>query len=70
MRVAPFPSLGLFDNLPRILLLLSLSWRRWSVQKLTPSVRPPPGRGGHGNQLMYGPPPGRGGHFMLPFLHL
>ena len=23
---------------------------------LTPSVRAPPGRGGHGNQLMYGPP--------------
>ena len=42
-----------------------------NANHLTPSVRAPPGRGGHGNQLMYGPPPGRGGgHFMLPFLHL
>ena len=27
-----------------------------SLIKLTPSVRAPPGRGGHSNQLMYGPP--------------
>ena len=30
------------------------------INDLTPSVRTPPGRGGHGNQLMYGPP-GPGG---------
>ena len=30
---------------------------RWiKNSRLTPSVRAPPGRGGHGNQLMYGPP--------------
>ena len=55
----------------RQVLIRSIYWK--GTQSLTPSVRapPPPGRGGHGNQLMYGPPPpGRGGHFMLPFLHL
>ena len=28
---------------------------------LTPSIRTPPGRGGHGNQLLYRPPPRAGG---------
>ena len=32
---------------------------------LTPSIRTPPGRGGHGNQLLYGPP--RAGGVTLGF---